>query len=397
MYNVMKMTNYHRTMRESEEGDSLSKKRYGALDYAGYGGEAKRVAGKRARKQVEEEADESIVGSGSSPALPMLRRRALTRCVPHLDSGVTAGAEAGNKLFCLDFARGSCPDGAECTHRHQVPKPSDDANPVIINADFDIFGRKRTLLLTAWEREHGKKEEGANELNNAGLHVTNLRPPARERTELCGGTTGKRMRSTNAALDDAVRKAFGVYGEIAETRVTLDGKKDKASAIVVYAGRACAEFAKEAMTGQGLTKQSPDILQVRWASTTTASDVDGPGRLNLAPARNRQPVPTAPTKTSPAQLPEGWVAVLDAASGCYYYYHAATKHTTWTLPNQNLVDSDLRIGKIAATQPGASEVDEWVRYYDAHSQHPYWANSRTNEVTWDEPKSLFAPAEDLAR
>lgn len=391
------MTNYHRMMRESEEGGTLSKKRYGALDYAGYGGEAKRLAGKRARKQVEEDADESIEGTGGGPAPPMLRRRAMTRCVPHLDSGMTAGAEAGNELFCLDFAHGSCPDGSECTHRHQVPKPSDDANPAIINADFDIFGRKRTLMLTAWEREHGKKEDGANDLDNAGLHITNLRPPPRERSELCGGTTGKRMRSTTAALDDAVRKSFGVFGEIGETRVSLEAKKDKASVIIVYAGRACAEFAKEAMTGQGLTKQSPDILQVRWASATGASDVDGPAMLNLAPARNHQPQPAAPTKASPAPLPDGWVAVLDAASGCYYYYHAATKHTTWTLPTQNLADSDLQTGNMPAAEPGAPEVNEWVRYFDAHSQQPYWANTRTNEVTWDDPTSLLPAAEDLAR
>ena len=38
--------------------------------------------------------------------------------------------------------------------------------------------------MSHWERHHGKKEEGANTLTNAALHVTGLRAAAQKRS--CG-------------------------------------------------------------------------------------------------------------------------------------------------------------------------------------------------------------------
>ncbi|KAJ8605187.1 hypothetical protein CTAYLR_000397 [Chrysophaeum taylorii] len=363
-YSVQAIMSSQRAAKEAEEAGGAAKRRYGALDYAGYGGDAKR---QRARAQI---ADEE--GSGDAAMVPEHRRRALTRCVPHRDSGATEGADAGNALFCLDFARGSCPDGDACTHRHEVPKPADDANPSVLNATYDVFGRKRSALTTAWERLHGKKEEGANDLDNAALQVDGLKPPPRQRTELCGGPTGKHVRTPRGALDAAVRKAFGVFGQIAETRVAIRDRKS--TAIVVFAGRACAEFAKEAMTGQGLTPESPGILQVRWACEPDAADDPAP---NFEPAVRTAPPPLVVRTDEPPKAPPGWSAVLDAKSRRYYYYHADTKQTTWTLPST-----------APASEPSQQRPDvEWTEYFDANAQRPYWANTRTREVTWTNPQS----------
>ena len=58
-------------------------------------------------------------------------------------------------------------------------------------------------------------------------------------------------KSIAGDLDSAVRKAFGAFGEVVETRVVLDSVRGH-KCTVAYSSRSAAEFAKEAMTGQWL-------------------------------------------------------------------------------------------------------------------------------------------------
>ena len=191
---------YARLQKEAEEGNERLPENHG------YGGsKVSARPAKRARIQVEEHEDialrkedekslhamgldanklreiRSQYGSEErggaeriADARPAHRKRSATRCRPLQDCGATTGSDEGAKLFCLDFARGRCPDGPECTHRHEIPRPRDDEDLEILNEDYDIFGRKRSLLTSHWERHHGKKEEGANSLRLTALFVTGL-------------------------------------------------------------------------------------------------------------------------------------------------------------------------------------------------------------------------------
>ena len=308
---------------------------------------------------------------------PSHRKRSMTRCVPHLDCGATEGSTDGARLFCLDFARGRCPDGPACTHRHEIPRRDDDDDGEVLNATYDIFGRKRSLLLSAWERHHGKKEEGALETGNCTLHVSGLRAPPKKRTELCGGA-GARSRSVAGDLDAAVRKAFGAFGEVVETRVILDGTKGH-WALVTYAARSAAEFAKEAMTGQGLRVDGGEIIQVRWAKDQQATSTAG-GYCHapqakpvprLPPARTARPAPAA--RPAPP-LPPGWAATLDAASGKHYYHHAASGTVQWDAPAAPAEEPD-------ALPPG------WARVVDEANGYAYFYHAATQRTTWDRPKA----------
>ena len=126
------------------------------------------------------------------------------------------------------------------------------------------------------------------ETGNCTLHVSGLRAPPKKRTELCGGA-GARSRSVAGDLDAAVRKAFGAFGEVVETRVVLDSTKGH-WAIVTYSSRAAAEFAKEAMTGQGLRVDGGEIIQVRWAKDQQATS----NAAGYCHAPQAKPVPRLP-------------------------------------------------------------------------------------------------------
>lgn len=266
---------------------------------------------------------------------PTQRRRAMTRCVPKRDSVKTQAGPHGN--FCLDFARGCCPDGSECTHRHEIPRGDE------VDGVYDIFGRKRAL------------REGGDDIENVSLEVSNLKPMQRERSELCGGNSA---RSSRGLLDEAVRKAFGAFGEIYETRVTVDAKRKKATAIVAFKYRANAEFALEAMMGQGLTQHSAETLQVKWADSSVS--------INPPPS-----VVAAPSHSQEKEKKIEWVPVLDAASGKHYYVDYSTGATTWTPP-------------LPASESSERE-SEWIEYKDANSGESYWANTKTRETTWTKP------------
>ena len=228
---------YARLQKESEEGGEKLPANHG---YGGKSVSARPL--KRARVQVEEyedaalrkEDDKSLHAMGldantlreirdqygsesrggperAEISRPAHRKRSSTRCRPLQDCGATEGSDEGAKLFCLDFARGRCPDGPTCTHRHEIPRPRDDEDLEVLNEDYDIFGRKRSLHTSHWERHHGKKEEGTNSLRLTALFVTGLRAPAKKRSELFGGSTGAGTKSIAGDLDASVRRCFGAF------------------------------------------------------------------------------------------------------------------------------------------------------------------------------------------
>ncbi len=67
------------------------------------------------------------------------------------------------------------------------------------------------------------------------------------------------------------------------------------------------------------------------------------------------------------QLPSGWRAVLDSASGETYFYNSSTKESTWTRP----------------TSTGTRKV--WSKRYDPNSTQYYYYNEQTGVSQWDAP------------
>ncbi|KAJ1453295.1 hypothetical protein M885DRAFT_588698 [Pelagophyceae sp. CCMP2097] len=336
---------------------------------AGYGGTAV-YAQQRARPQV-------AAGDAGDDG-PQLRRRPRTRCVPSRDCGVTDGSEEGASLFCLDFARGCCPDGGECTHRHDVASVVDDLNEACLNEEYDVFGRKRSLLLTAWEKKHGKKEAGSEDLQNKTLHVSGLQPPAKQRTAFCGGRGGG-AKSAKGATDEAVRACFGAFGSVVETNVRLDAVATRPNwALVTFDSRASAEVAKEAMTGQSLTLQSAEILQIRFAEQDDAAPGANDGAALQGYLKALQP---APRPAPEAALPAGWTTARDE-TGRVYFYNLESRTTQWHAP---------RAAPIAPPAPPLAPLEPeglaagWSLVHDEKQRLVYYHHAETGKTQWDKP------------
>ena len=45
-------------------------------------------------------------------------------------------------------------------YRHEIPRPRDDEDLEILNEDYDIFGRKRSLLTSTGSGITGKRRKG---------------------------------------------------------------------------------------------------------------------------------------------------------------------------------------------------------------------------------------------
>lgn len=64
--------------------------------------------------------------------------KAKSRCNIAQDSGYTKGDGIPGSLFCLFFARGLCPKGADCEYLHRLPGVYD-----ILGPNVDCFGRDK--------------------------------------------------------------------------------------------------------------------------------------------------------------------------------------------------------------------------------------------------------------
>jgi len=250
--------------------------------------------------------------------------------------------------------------------------PGDDET---VDATFDVFGRKRSNFLTAWERVHRKKEPGANDLRNAALRVANLRPVASKRvSELCSGgdaTALPKRKSMTGELDDVLRREFGAFGTIAETRLSAQGRNRASAtftAVVVFRSRAQAEFAKEALTNQGLTPSSPDTMHVTWA------DASQERYDNVAHHGLNGTLDFQPNYAPHSSLPAGWTRHYDDKKAAYYF-HEPTGTVTWHEPS----------------------TAEWERILDAASGRFYFANRLTRQVRWDDDPASAEAASSSVR
>ena len=146
-----------------------------------------------------------------------------TRCCVQVDAGKT---RCTGDVFCIQFARGRCARGHECSYRHTIPSILDDATLPTMK---DVFGRDR----------HATDKE---DMGGAGNFMTN------SRTVYVGGLRAAAAGEEARALESALWAQFGEWGEVENINVI----HRLSIAFVRYRLRASTEFALVAMMNQGL-------------------------------------------------------------------------------------------------------------------------------------------------
>ncbi|KAI9684286.1 MAG: Pre-mRNA-splicing factor [Bathelium mastoideum] len=158
------------------------------------------------------------------------KHAAPSRCSIHRDSGYTRADRVPGAPFCLHFARGVCPRGADCEFLHRLPALTD-----IFPPHTDCFGRD-------------KHSDYRSDMGGVGSF---LRP---NRTLYIG-----RIHVADD-IEEVVARHFAEWGAVERTRVL----PARGVAFVTYVNEANAQFAKEAMAHQSL--DNSEVLNVRWAT-----------------------------------------------------------------------------------------------------------------------------------
>ncbi|KAL6807294.1 hypothetical protein GGI42DRAFT_351901 [Trichoderma sp. SZMC 28013] len=152
------------------------------------------------------------------------------RCNVARDSGYTKADGVSGSYFCLFFARGLCPRGADCMYLHRLPGTYDLSAP-----NVDCFGRD-------------KFSDYRDDMGGVGSFMR------QNRTIYIG-----RIHVTDD-IEEIVARHFAEWGPIERVRVL----NSRGVAFVTYVNEANAEFAKEAMAHQSLDHD--EVLNVRWAT-----------------------------------------------------------------------------------------------------------------------------------
>ncbi|EKG16167.1 hypothetical protein MPH_06604 [Macrophomina phaseolina MS6] len=158
------------------------------------------------------------------------KHAAPSRCNIARDSGYTRADSVPGSYFCLFFARGLCPKGADCEYLHRLPTIHDMFNP-----NVDCFGRD-------------KHADYRDDMGGVGSFMR------QNRTLYVG-----RIHVTDD-IEEVVARHFQEWGQIDRVRVL----NTRGVAFVTYTNEANSQFAKEAMAHQSLDHN--EILNVRWAT-----------------------------------------------------------------------------------------------------------------------------------
>ncbi|OJD31598.1 cell cycle control protein [Diplodia corticola] len=158
------------------------------------------------------------------------KHAAPSRCNIARDTGYTRADSVPGSYFCLFFARGLCPKGADCDYLHRLPTIHDMFNP-----NVDCFGRD-------------KHADYRDDMGGVGSFMR------QNRTLYVG-----RIHVTDD-IEEIVARHFQEWGQIDRTRVL----NTRGVAFVTYTNEANSQFAKEAMAHQALDHS--EVLNVRWAT-----------------------------------------------------------------------------------------------------------------------------------
>ncbi|PWN31086.1 hypothetical protein BDZ90DRAFT_230082 [Jaminaea rosea] len=240
-----------------------------------------------------------------------VKHKSETRCDIARDAGYTRGDALQTPFICLQFARGCCYLGADCTFLHRLPrtqvKGAHGEHTSTMDQGKDIFGREKggdyrddmggvgsiqRVNRTLYIGKIHEEEEDLRKVSTGG-GANGVGPQWRDggRTVKGGKSVGQARRdvairndngkvksagndtSSNdlpnlppapvfpvTATEKVLRRHFGEFGPLERVRVLTH----RGCAFVTYSSEASAQFAKEAMSNQSL--DHGEILNVRWAT-----------------------------------------------------------------------------------------------------------------------------------
>eukprot|EP00804_Cyclotella_cryptica_P001489 CCRYP_003714-RD/>CCRYP_003714-RD protein AED:0.34 eAED:0.34 QI:140/0.66/0.85/1/0.66/0.42/7/1908/789 len=87
-------------------------------------------------------------------------------------------------------------------------------------------------------------------------------------------------------------------------------------------------------------------------------------------------------------LPPGWVASVDPATGDEYFYNEETGETTWDKPLSSHERTDEEL-EDSSTFSNSESTNGWFSVVDPQSGDVYYANEKTGETSWDKPQALL--------
>ena len=179
-------------------------------------------------------------GIGDTAPLP-----ALPRCWPETDTIKTAGETRGCFTVCIDWARGSCSSGVNCSLRHSLPKEQDEVR-ALWSADGlaqDIFGRKACPLTAT---------SAFNPLTCSIIHIVRGVP--------AGNSQHDRRR--------LLERGFSEWGAIAHIWFLADANQ----AYVKFKWRSTAQVVLEALQGRPLFADDEEgqPLELAWCTVDPA-------------------------------------------------------------------------------------------------------------------------------
>ncbi|TIB04742.1 hypothetical protein E3P92_03307 [Wallemia ichthyophaga] len=167
------------------------------------------------------------------------KEHAQTRLDVPKDSGYTRADASGAKTYCLFFARGCCPLGAQCQYLHRLPRPQN----ILHDLSRDVFGREKHA-----NYRDDMSGVGSFSRQNSTLYI------------------GRMAEYGEGRGENQLIKHFGEFGEIEKVRV-LHGR---GCGFVKFKNECNAQFAKEAMGSQSLDEG--ETLNVRWATEDPKAD-----------------------------------------------------------------------------------------------------------------------------
>ena len=98
-----------------------------------------------------------------------------------------------------------------------------------------------------------------------------------------------------------------------------------------------------------------------------------------------------------ATLPEGWVTSTNPATGQPYYYHAATKQSTWEHPGKRAAAAAVAAAVEQAVPVQAQQAQlpaGWTHATHPENGLPYFIHDATRNATWDFPTETTPIGED---
>jgi hypothetical protein len=115
--------------------------------------------------------------------------------------------------------------------------------------------------------------------------------------------------------------------------------------------------------------------------------------------------PSESESVKPFELPNGWVAYTDEASGEIFYYCASTGESSWIRPTTPAPlmavpsrPKSLRTAVLNDVNANASIIPVgWSRHYDEQSKEYYYFCDATRESVWELPSLSVRPPAPAAR